>query len=348
MAPALIDSQESTSLHSKAFLGKDYASPRAPAVRPVVKKYTPPQGRFEPKCHPLETAVSEEVNGFFLAHWPFKSDRERKKFVAAGFSRVTCLYFPMAKDDRIHFACRLLTLLFLIDDLLEDMSFEDGSAYNEKLIPIARGDVLPDRTVPVEWIMYDLWESMRAHDKVLANEILEPVFTFMRAQTDKARLTIKEMGPYLVYREKDVGKALLCALMRFSMELYITPQELSSVQPLEQNCAKHLSVLNDIMSWDKEYLAYQTGHPEGSAICSAVQVLSDETSLPYEACKRVLWVMCREWEHQHVLLVEEAEADVNFPLSESLRAYIKGLEYQISGNELWSVTTLRYNSPSAA
>ncbi|KAE8342149.1 hypothetical protein BDV24DRAFT_162700 [Aspergillus arachidicola] len=348
MAPALIDSQESTSLHSKAFLGKDYASPRAPAVRPVVEKYTPPQGRFEPKCHPLEAAVSEEVNGFFLSHWPFKSDRERKKFVAAGFSRVTCLYFPMAKDDRIHFACRLLTLLFLIDDLLEDMSFEDGSAYNEKLIPIARGDVLPDRTVPVEWIMYDLWESMRAHDKVLADEILEPVFTFMRAQTDKARLTIKEMGPYLVYREKDVGKALLCALMRFSMELYITPQELSSVQPLEQNCAKHLSVLNDIMSWDKEYLAYQTGHPEGSAICSAVQVLSDETSLPYEACKRVLWVMCREWEHQHVLLVEEAEADVNFPPSESLRAYIKGLEYQISGNELWSVTTLRYNSPGAA
>lgn len=129
----------------------------------------------------------------------------------------------MAKDDRIHFACRLLTLLFLIDgglynqflykdisdpaDLLEDMSFAEGSAYNEKLMPIARGEVLPDRGVPVEWIMYDLWESMRAHDRVLADGILEPTFTFMRAQTDKSRLTIKEMGPYLTYREKDVGKA---------------------------------------------------------------------------------------------------------------------------------------------
>lgn len=29
-------------------------------------------------------------------------------------------------------------------DLLEDMSFEDGKVYNDKLIPIARGDVLPD------------------------------------------------------------------------------------------------------------------------------------------------------------------------------------------------------------
>lgn len=62
-------------------------------------------------------------------------------------------------------------------------------------------------SVPVEYILYDLWESMRAHDKYLANEVLEPVFTFMRAQTDKARLEIHELGQYLEYREKDVGKA---------------------------------------------------------------------------------------------------------------------------------------------
>lgn len=62
-------------------------------------------------------------------------------------------------------------------------------------------------SIPVEYILYDLWESMRAHDKHLADEVLEPVFTFMRAQTDKARLEINELGQYLEYREKDVGKA---------------------------------------------------------------------------------------------------------------------------------------------
>lgn len=92
-------------------------------------------------------------------------------------------------------------------DLLEDMSFEDGAAYNNKLMPISRGDVLPDRNVPVEYITYDLWESMRACDRKLADEILEPVFTFMRAQTDPKRLGITELGAYLEYRERDVGKA---------------------------------------------------------------------------------------------------------------------------------------------
>jgi aristolochene synthase len=48
---------------------------------------------------------------------------------------------------------------------------------------------------------------MRAHDRELADEILEPTFTFMRAQTDRARLSMKELGKYLEYRERDVGKA---------------------------------------------------------------------------------------------------------------------------------------------
>lgn len=48
---------------------------------------------------------------------------------------------------------------------------------------------------------------MREHDRGLADEVLEPTFVFMRSQTDRARLHIKELGEYLQYREKDVGKA---------------------------------------------------------------------------------------------------------------------------------------------
>ena len=127
--------------------------------------------------HPHEEAVTHEVEEYFLAEWKFPNEKARKTFLNAGFSRVTCLYFPLAKDDRVHFACRLLTLLFLIDgkrslarrsffaasvrvascveveetDLLEDMSFADGKAYNDRLMPIMRGEMTPDRkcSVPV-------------------------------------------------------------------------------------------------------------------------------------------------------------------------------------------------------
>lgn len=79
--------------------------------------YTPSPSRFVAECHPLEKQITAEVDSYFLEHWPFKTDKDRKKFVAAGFSRVTCLYFPKALDDRIGFASMLLTVLFLIDGM---------------------------------------------------------------------------------------------------------------------------------------------------------------------------------------------------------------------------------------
>lgn len=200
----------------------------SPPVKEIIRLDTdtsviPPPTRWKYLCHPRLKEVQDEVDGYFLENWKFPSFKAVRTFLDAKFSEVTCLYFPLALDDRIHFACRLLTVLFLIDgeykthrsmpplltmvDVLEHMSFADGEAYNNRLIPISRGEVLPDRTKPEEFILYDLWESMRAHDKELADEVLEPTFTFMRAQTDRARLTISELGHYLEYREKDVGKA---------------------------------------------------------------------------------------------------------------------------------------------
>lgn len=82
---------------------------------PTLAKDVPPPSKFSPIIHPNVDSVSAEVDDYFLQHWPFRDEKERVKFRAAGFSRVTCLYFPLATDDRIGFACRMLTVLFLID-----------------------------------------------------------------------------------------------------------------------------------------------------------------------------------------------------------------------------------------
>lgn len=127
--------------------------------------------------------------------------------------------------------------------------------------------------------------------------------------------------------------------MRFSMGLQLSTSELTSLAPLERNCSKQISVVNDIYSWEKEVRAAQTGHQEGSALCSAVKVLANETNLSTDASKRVLWSMIREWELVHEELVAEME---RAGCSQAVREYMKGLEYQMSGNEQWSRTTLRY------
>lgn len=246
--------------------------------------------------------------------------------------------------------CSLLSLTVMLltpipTDLLEDMSFEDGEAYNASLMPIMRGDKQPDRSVPAESIMWDLWEDMRACDRELADQILEPTFVFMRAQTDRARNNIKGLGAYLLYRERDVGKALLSALMRFSMNLRLTPEELQIVRPIDENCSKHLSIINDIYSFEKELVQSQVGHEEGSVLCTGVKVLADEAGLTIEASKRLLLAMAREWELTHFKLAEEIGRDERVPADrkDAVARYITGLELQMSGNELWSTSTLRYS-----
>jgi hypothetical protein len=98
------------------FIGLGTSSFFSSLLRPKVSS-DETSSHFTPKCHPRVEEVSAEVNDYFLQHWPFEDQKARQQFVAAGFPTVTCFYFPAAKDDRIHFACRLLTLLFLIDGM---------------------------------------------------------------------------------------------------------------------------------------------------------------------------------------------------------------------------------------
>jgi aristolochene synthase len=210
-------------------------------------------------------------------------------------------------------------------------------------------------------ILDDIWRDMLEIDYELAESVKEPVFTFMRAQTDRDRLNMKGLGHYFQYREADVGKAyvscfrtyprctstnlarLLSALMRFSMGLHLTPEQQDGVRALEQNCSRQISIVNDIYSWEKEYRASQTFNTEGAVLCSAVKLVSEEAGLDFEASKRVLWSMAREWEIVHENLARELLCSPAAN-SEAMRLYIKGLEYQMSGNERWSKTTPRYHN----
>lgn len=79
------------------------------------QQWIPPQSYLIPACHPRESQMTKEVDEYFVARWNFSGPGAISKFRAAGFSRVTCLYFPEALNDRLIYACKLLTVLFLID-----------------------------------------------------------------------------------------------------------------------------------------------------------------------------------------------------------------------------------------
>lgn len=127
------------------------------------------------------------------------------------------------------------------------------------------------------------------------------------------------------------------------MALSLPQEDLDLVRPIDRNCSKHLSIVNDIWSYEKEVIAAQTLHEEGGALCSGVAILAKEAEIDIGAAKRVLYQLCREWELKHQSLVAKILAEKDSPV---IKTYVRGLEFQMSGNELWSQTTLRYLAPT--
>jgi aristolochene synthase len=110
---------ETTSFPPQIFVHYDHTN-KSPPLNETIKPedgttVTPPPTKWSYLCHPRLKEVQDEVDGYFLENWKFPSFKAVRTFLDAKFSEVTCLYFPLALDDRIHFACRLLTVLFLID-----------------------------------------------------------------------------------------------------------------------------------------------------------------------------------------------------------------------------------------
>ncbi|KAK8240424.1 Aristolochene synthase [Phyllosticta capitalensis] len=321
-------------------------SPENNATSPIATAGNGPTGplrttRWRAACHLRAREVCERVDRFYYNNWPFKSIDAKKKFLKTGIPRFACLSHPKAADDRIYFACSLYTLLFLIDDLLEDMSLTEGKAFNRNLVPLMRGERQPDRSIPVEWITYDLWKEMRTCDTDLTAEVFESTLDFMDAQTEQVRIDMQDFGQYLKYRDRDVGQGVMAAVGRYTIGIRLTSDEFKRVSRIDTNCARHLGVVNDICSWDKEFNKSQESKEEGAVLCSAVKTLADVSALSPAAAKRLLWTMVGEWEIQH----EELHAQL-IRSGEGYRGelgrYISALEDLMSGHLHWSITTPRY------
>ena len=77
-------------------------------------------------------------------------------------------------------------------------------------------------------------------------------------------------------------------------------------------------------------------------LLNVVNQMSIDAGISYSTVKRILWVLCREGEIKHQEMVAKVVAGKR-GTDPTVKTYLKGLEYAISGNEYWSQTTERYH-----
>lgn len=119
-------------------------------------------------------------------------------------------------------------------------------------------------------------------------------------------------------------------------------ETLKSLETIHESYGKLGIIVNDIHSFDKELHLWNKDHKEGAKLLNIVNTMSIDAGVSHHTAKRILWVLCREWEIDHQEMVAKVlsgkgGADPN------LAMYLKGLEFVLGGNEYWSETTERYH-----
>ena len=87
------------------------------------------------------------------------------------------------------------------------MSVEEGKTFAARLTPLIKDKRLPDKSDPLEWIVYDTFASMRECSSKLTDEVIEGLMEYMGAQLNEARLKETDMGSWLQQRSKEGGAA---------------------------------------------------------------------------------------------------------------------------------------------
>jgi aristolochene synthase len=186
-------------------------SPPAPKDRPYLSKDLHPT-TLTPQLHPDTQKIFDETHGFFIKHWPFKTETHKQRFCDEGYAWFNCILCPMELDDRMVRVCKFFTTGFLIDDMLDRMSVEERKAHNAGVIACCSGERLPDREKPAEWIMYDLFQKFRQIDKPLSDMLLKYTIDFFEAQTNADRSNLLNLQEYFEYRYADLGKGYVRTL----------------------------------------------------------------------------------------------------------------------------------------
>ena len=134
----------------------------------------------------------------------------------------------------------------------------------------------------------------------------------------------------------------VAALVRYSCRIHLSEETLKSLDGMVELFDKMGMVVNDIYSFNKELYLWNKDHKEGAKMLNIVIYMSNDAEVSYATAKRILWVLCREWEIDYQDMMTKAMQE-KYGSNDDVKKYIKALEYVVGGNEFWSAKTERYH-----
>jgi len=261
------------------------------------------------------------------------------------FTKFATYLFPEADEERTRLLAATIVYIVIFDDSWEMHSEDKLGTVRDDFIRRLECDIdgQDERTPLQELIDYTV-RGFGEQDKIAGDggrEVIDRLVDFCRhvpPQTEFASL-----GDYLSYRCIDAGVPYILACVKFSLRSNVRIEDPKLARILRL-VSDHVSLVNDLASYDKEKRAYDSG--KVCYLINAVDVVHRLFSLASPAAAKALAYAMQlqveaEMEAELGRLVAAGELD-----AEQLR-FVDAALVMAAGNTFYSVVSSRYGGQAA-
>ncbi|EMR64669.1 putative sesquiterpene cyclase protein [Eutypa lata UCREL1] len=261
------------------------------------------------------------------------------------FTKFATYLFPEADEQRTRLLAATIVYIVVFDDSWEMHSEDKLGIVRDDFIKRLEGDVgdTPEQT-PLQALISYTVRALKAEDKVAGNggqEVIDRLGDFCRHVPPQT--TFASLGDYLSYRCIDAGVPYILACVKFSLRSSVRVED-PKLARIIRLVSDHVSLVNDLASYDKEKRAYDSG-----TVCyliNAVDVIQRLLALPTSAAAKSLAYSMQL--HVEAEMKEELERLVaSNELSDEELQFVHAALVMTAGNVFYSVVSSRYGGQAA-
>ncbi|KAL6717704.1 hypothetical protein ACLMJK_005619 [Lecanora helva] len=262
--------------------------------------------------------------------------------VRDSYNRFTVHMLADADETRIRLLAQSMMLIFIFDDVWENSSSTTIESLRDSFVSIIQGSGFPKS--PLEHKMAEMREGFLACDAKKGNggtEVLQTLIDFCY-HSKPTPGDFRGVRDYLNYRWEDIANNFAWACAKFAVESSADSSDLKFCGILRL-LGDHISLANDLASYEKEKRHYETGRM--AAIVNVVNVLMTRDRLDAKAAK----VMAFAWQLyvENEIIEEVKRLGSDGGLSSDEWTFIEACFTAVSGSFMSAVVMWRYGGESA-
>ncbi|KAK0616951.1 isoprenoid synthase domain-containing protein [Immersiella caudata] len=311
-----------------------------------LKAIAPPSTLPLPVLHPKHEEIDRQVISYLVNTWEWPSEKAKKAFISWKLSDVVLFMFPTGDTERVRLACELLLLGFLVDDWFDNTPLTTSTALVSRLHSLLASPSTFQPTTTIEQMHTTLFSRILALSPPSSPDTPNPILTtylsMLTCHCSPTRGSFPTLGSYLSFREIDVGMPICRELLYWIEDISLTEFEKSLSAPLERVANYHVSILNDVFSFEREYkAAKELG--QGAVLVNGVRILADEVGVSVGAAKGLCFSLVRAWEGEFGEMAEGVLGAVKGEEErERVGRAVRGIERRMAAAEAFSWRTGRY------